>query len=76
MTTPTTSPPSSITTTSSFAAFVLAAMRVAYLHAQLAANEVAAAGIALKSGWIDAEGALAMLGEAGLHLTEPSSGAA
>ena len=65
-----------ISTSSAFAAFVLALTRVSYVQAQLAANEVAAAGIALKSGWINADTALAMLDEAGFHFAEPSSGAA
>jgi hypothetical protein len=37
-----------------------------YLRTQLMGNEIAAAGVALKSGWIDAETALAMLSETGV----------
>jgi hypothetical protein len=70
---PPTSSAEPITSKSSFAAFVLASMRVAYLRTQLIGNEIAAAGVALKSGWIDAEGALAMLNETGLAGLIPTS---
>jgi hypothetical protein len=36
-------------------------------------NEIAAAGVALKSGWIDAETALAMLSETGVVELIPTS---
>jgi hypothetical protein len=66
--------PLSVTTASSFAAFVLASMRVAYLRTRIVGNEIAATAVALKSGLIDAETALAMLNEADLlSLTEVSS---
>jgi hypothetical protein len=68
-------PPSSVTSTSSaFADFLLGRLRVAYLRTRIVGNEIATAGLALKSGLIDGETALAMLSEAGLlPLIEASS---
>jgi hypothetical protein len=69
-----TKPTTTVEPSSAFAAFVLAAMRVAALRAQLVAIEIAVAGVALKSDLIDAETALAMLNETGLlPLIEASS---
>jgi hypothetical protein len=59
---------------SGFTTFILHRLRVAALRAQLVANEIAAAGVALKAGFIDGETALAMLDETGLlPLIEASS---
>jgi hypothetical protein len=74
MISPTSSAEPITTTSSAFANFVLKSTRVAKLRAQLIGNEIAAAGVALESGMIDAEMALVMLGEAGLlPLVEASS---
>jgi hypothetical protein len=59
---------------SAFSAFVLGRLRCAHIRMRLALNAIDVAGIALKSGLIDGETALAMLGEAGLlPLIEASS---
>jgi hypothetical protein len=62
-----------ITSTSSFAAFVLASMRVAYLRTRIMGNEIATTAVALRSGLIDAETALAMLYENGVAELIPTS---
>jgi hypothetical protein len=58
---------SSATSPSScFDEYVLGHLRRARVQARLALNHIDAAGIALRHGWIDAEGALGMMAEAGL----------
>jgi hypothetical protein len=66
---------SSIAPSSAFDDFVLKLLRPAYVEAQRAAVAIAEAGIALRAGWIDGEGALGMLAETGLldFVTGPSS---
>jgi hypothetical protein len=62
---------------SAFADFVTRRLRYARIQTRLVVNHIDAVGVALRSGLIDGEGALAMLGEAGLlPLIEPSSEAA
>lgn len=56
-----------LTTASSlFDRFVLDRLRRAHIRARIILNEIDAAGIALRDGWIDGEGALAQIAEAGL----------
>ena len=57
---------SSTTTSSAFNEFVLTHLRHARLRARLALNHIDAAGVALRGGLIDGEGALDLIGEAGL----------
>jgi hypothetical protein len=65
---------STTTPSSAFSEFVLGHLRCARIRMRLALNAIDAAGVALKSGLIDGEGALAILGEAGLlPLIEASS---
>ena len=46
--------------------FLLAAIRTAILRAQLDANEFKSIGLALRSGWIEPDGALQWLASSGL----------
>jgi hypothetical protein len=71
----TTSPPSSVTTTSSaFVDFLLVQFRIAGLRAPIIVNEIEAVTVALSAGLVDADVALATLHEAGLlPLIEASS---
>jgi hypothetical protein len=70
MNAPTITAPSSV-----FDAFVLAHLRRARVRARLILNHIDAAGIALRGGLTDGEGALGMVAEAGLlgFVTERSS---
>jgi hypothetical protein len=57
-----------------FSAFVLGRLRCAHIRMRLALNAIDVTGIALKSGLIDGETALAILSEGRLlHLVEASS---
>jgi hypothetical protein len=69
----TSSPASS--TSSAFDAFVLHHLNHAHIRARLITNRVGFAKTALRQGWIDGEGALALVAEAGLlnFVTGPSS---
>jgi hypothetical protein len=59
---------------SDFADFVMRRLRYARIQARLVLNQLNTVGVALNAGWIDGEGALAMLHEAGLlPLVEGSS---
>ena len=65
---------SATTPSSGFADFVLGRLRCARVRAQIALNQINAAGAAVRGGLIDGETALAILSEAGLlHLIEASS---
>ncbi len=59
-------PAISATSPSSFDALVLGYLRHARIRLRLALNHVDAAGIALRGGLIDGEGALGLIAEAGL----------
>jgi hypothetical protein len=66
---------STLTSPSSlFDEFVLGHLRRMHIRTRLVLNQIDAVGVALRDGWIDGEGALAMLNEAGLlPLVEASS---
>jgi hypothetical protein len=51
---------------SEFTSFVLGQLRIGELQARIAANEFKTAALALNTGLVDPDGALAMLAEAGL----------
>jgi hypothetical protein len=51
---------------STFDAVVLNRLRHAHIRARLSLNRIDYAGISLRNGWIDGEGALGMIAEAGL----------
>jgi hypothetical protein len=64
--TSTTPGPTAIEPSSAFTSFVLRQLRISELQARIAANEFRTAALALNTGLIDPDGALAMLAEAGL----------
>jgi hypothetical protein len=51
---------------SAFDALVLHHLCRAHVHARLILNRVEYAGVALRQGWVDGEGALGLVAEAGL----------
>jgi hypothetical protein len=58
--------PTATEPSSGFTDFVLRRLHVARIQAELALNQLDTVHVALSGGWIGAEDALAMLGEAGL----------
>jgi len=58
--------PTVVESSSDFITFLLGQIRCAELRARIAANELKATAVALSAGWIGAEDAIGMLGEAGL----------
>jgi hypothetical protein len=57
---------STVSSSSAFDALVLGHLRRAHIRARLILNSIDTAGIALRGGLIDAEGALGLIDEAGL----------
>lgn len=61
----------------SYRRYVLAELRCAFLRARLLENDIAAVGIALKDGLIDADNAVEHLSECGvLRLVAPATAGA
>ena len=58
--------PAATEPSSGFTDFIKRRLHVARIQAELALNQITSVGVALNAGWIGAEDALAMLGEAGL----------
>jgi hypothetical protein len=61
-----TAPDTATPPSSGFTDFVIRRLRYARIQAQLVINHIDSVGVALKTGWLDGEDALACLEESGL----------